>query len=218
MVRLLEGTSVKWLVARGFLAWGLVSWAGPVLADEVEESAQLRCSELCHDKACENYEFFGFSVDSTRYGYSHLTCPGDLVKGRARFTYHLREIRPGKRKRKSTGLVLEGVRYPGYFKSNDYWVEELPAQKAGKNSYTFENDRGLKIGIELVTEKQVAWYLRVSGVEGERFTYRGEFEEIYFGLRPRVYLSPDGERAAVVLLLDAMIKVDAALVIFSLNP
>ena len=71
---------------------------------------------------------------------------------------------------------------------------------------------------ELVTEKNVAWYFTVKCREGLRFSYRGEFEEIYFGLQPKVYLSPNGQRAAVVLLLDAMVKVDAALVIFSLNP
>ncbi len=177
-----------------------------------------QCDILCRDKPCESFEFQGFSKDSTHYGYSHLTCPGKLEKAVARFTYHLRRIRPGKRKRSTEGVVLEGAAYPKHFRSNEFWIEELSGEKAGKQVYQFRNDRGLEITIELVTEKKVAWYFRLKGLEGERFTYRGEFEEIYFGLQPRVFLSPNGQRAAVVLLLDAMVRVDAALVIFSLNP
>lgn len=176
------------------------------------------CARLCHDVPCENYEFLGFSPDSTHYGYSHLTCPGKLEEKKARFTYHLRRVRPGKRKRSTEGIVLEGVNFPGYFEGHGFKIEELSAKKLDKQLYEFRTDRGLALQVELVTEKKVAWYFRVEGAEGKRFTYRGEFEEIYFGLRPRVFLSPDGQRAAVVLLLDAMVRVDAALVLFSLNP
>jgi hypothetical protein len=183
-----------------------------------EETPAERCGSLCHEKACENYEFHGFSPDSDQYGYSHLTCPGKLGGGSPRFTYHVRRIKPGKRKRRTEGVSLEGVSYPGYYDLNDYWVEGLPAEKVGKQKYEFRNDRGLEITVELVTEKKVAWYFTLKGREGLRYSYRGEFEEIYFGLQPKVYLSPNGQRAAVVLLLDAMVKVDAALVIFSLNP
>lgn len=189
---------------------------GPVNTAELTPAE--RCASLCHDKPCENYEFHGFSPDSTRYGYSHLTCPGKLESAKARFTYHLRRIRPGKRKRSTEGIALEGVTFPGYFTSNNYEIGELQPKITGKQKYEFRNARGLEVAIELATEKKVAWYFHVKGRKGERFTYRGEFEEIYFGLQPRVFISPDGQRAAVLLLLDAMVRVDAALVIFSLNP
>jgi hypothetical protein len=200
---------------RTFIVAMVLVVTGPVVAQETPAE---RCSSLCREKACENYEFHGFSEDSDQYGYSHLTCPGKLGVAMPRFTYHVRRIKPGKRKRRTEALSLEGVTYPRYFELNDYWVEELPAERAGKQKYEFRNDRGLEITVELVTEKKVAWYFTVKGREGLRFSYRGEFEEIYFGLQPKVYLSPNGQRAVVVLLLDAMVKVDAALVVFSLNP
>ncbi len=200
---------------RFFIVVLMVVVTGPVVA---EERSSERCGTLCHDKACESYEFHGFSEDSDQYGYSHLTCPGKLGGSKPRFTYHLRRVKPGKRKRRTAPVSLEGVTYPRYYKQNDYWLEELPGKQTDKQKYVFRNDRGLEITIELVTEKNVAWYFTVKCREGLRFSYRGEFEEIYFGLQPKVYLSPNGQRAAVVLLLDAMVKVDAALVIFSLNP
>ena len=192
--------------------------AGMGGAEAAEPTPAEQCAKLCHDVPCEKYEFLGFSPDSTRYGYWHLTCPGKLEGAKARSTYHLRRVKPGKRKLSTEGIVLEGVSFPDYFEGNGFKIEELPATKLDKQQYEFRDDRGLVLKVELVTEKKVAWYFHVEGSEGKRFTYRGEFDEIYFGLRPRVFISPDGQRAAVVLLLDAMVRVDAALVVFSLNP
>jgi hypothetical protein len=198
----------------------LLLLVAPALAAEErpEPTPDARCTALCRGNPCESYEFAGFSPDSDRCGYSHLTCPGPHDQKEARYTWHVRRIRPGKRKLSTAAIVVEAETWPSYFRKEEYRVEELPSRQTGKQRYEFNGERGLKITVELATEKKVAWYFSVEDENGERFRYRGEFEEIYFGIQPRIFVSPNGQRAAVVLLLDAMVKVDAALVLFSLNP
>ncbi len=202
----------------------------PVLGDEPaappidEETASARCARLCSQTPCTLMEFNGFSKDSTRFGHSYLVCPGPHGEGEARLTWHVREVTPGKRKLHFKGITDIGQKMPRYFQTEGYELLPVTATTQDKNRYRFHLPRGATADIELVTEEKVAWYLTLTGAGetaspgAEIFRYRGEFEEIYFGLVPRVYLSPDGQRIAVLLALDAMVRVDAGLAVFSINP
>ncbi|MBM4352316.1 MAG: hypothetical protein FJ109_00750 [Deltaproteobacteria bacterium] len=204
-----------------------------------EESAQQRCARLCADMPCELMEFEGFSKDSTRFGHSYLVCPGPHGEGDSRLTWHVRELSKGKRKLHFKGITDIGQKMPGYFRNEGYEMLPVSALPDGKNRYRFIFPRGVTAEVEMVTETKVAWYLTVKGpvpererpadaqagpegghavLEREIFRYRGEFSEIYFSIVPRVYLSPDGQKIAVLLALDAMVRVDAGLAVFSLNP
>lgn len=182
------------------------------------ESNKQRCARLCRDQPCRDFVFRGFSPDSTHIGYSHMHCPGAQGEGKPRFTWHLRRIVPGKRKRRTKPVDISGKHFPNWYRVQDYRTVELARTKVDKNIYEFAGHQGITIKAELRTEKKVAWYLTVYHHGEERFTYRGEFEEIYFNFVPSIYLSPNGQRIAVVLGLDAMVKVDSAMVVFSINP
>jgi len=177
-----------------------------------------RCEKVCGNTPCEAVEFAGFSSDSTRFGYSHLVCPGPHTEARARLKYHLKELLKGKRKLSSKHVDVDGGKCPRCFNKAGLEVLELKGDRVDKNSFMFTAPSRVTVAVELKTEKAVAWYLTVE-YEGKRiFRYRGEFEEIYFEFKPRVFLSPDGQKVAVVLHLDAMVKVDSTMALFSLNP
>lgn len=197
--------------------------AGPAAAGDRHESTTLKpaaeCEKRCGgvEKPCERIEFLGFSPDSTRIGFMHLTCPGPHSKNEPRLTYHVRELSNKKRKLRLKRLDLGDVRFPEFYARNEYFVLELP-DRGSDGLHRYDAYRGVFVDFHWKTEKRVAWYLTVSRKDKELFTHRGEFEEIYFGVQPSVYLSPDGEKVAVVMVLDAMIKVDSGIAAFSLNP
>jgi hypothetical protein len=216
--------------AAGTFVWavltGLLLVPPPALGDQPaeEETALVRCVRLCSQTPCTLMEFEGFSKDSKRFGHSYLACPGAHGEGEAQLTWHVREISPGKRKLHFKGVTDIGQKMPRYFKTEGYELLPVAGTADGRNRYRFLLPRGMTVDIELATEDKVAWYLTVSSASSsepaprEIFRHRGEFEEIYFGLTPRVYLSPDGQKIAVLLALDAMVRVDAGLAVFSLNP
>jgi len=209
---------------------------GAKAVPEDEETASQRCMRLCADTPCEVMGFEGFSKDSGRFGHSYLVCPGTHGEGEERLTWHVRELSPGKRKLRFKGITDIGQKMPRYFRTEGYEVLPMAGTPEGKDRYRYVLPRGLTAEIELATEAKVAWYLTVRGPDPDRvgstgteegapaildreiFRYRGQFEEIYFNLVPRVYLSPDGQKIAVLLALDAMVRVDAGLALFSLNP
>lgn len=174
------------------------------------------CAKLCAETPCGVYDFYGFAPDSGRFGYAHLTCPGAHVQERHRFTWHVRHIHAGKGRLNTSGVALKDKVYPEYFSVEKYLVKELTGELIGKNSWSYTTPDGLELVVELKTEKKVAWYLTVLDGTRELMKYRGEFEEIYFSFKPRLYLAPDGRKLALSLTLDAMIKVDGALVVFKL--
>ena len=197
--------------------------AGPAAAGDREDSTTLKpaaeCEKRCGgvEKPCERIEFMGFSPDSTRIGFMHLTCPGPHSAEKPRLTYHVRELCKKKRKLRLKRVELGDVRFPGYYPRTEYEVLELT--DTGKDGlHRYDAFRGVSVDFHWQTEKKVAWYLTVSREGKKLFSHRGEFDEIYFGIHPTLYLSPDGQKVAVVMFLDAMIKVDAGITAFSLNP
>ena len=185
---------------------------------DAEETNGQRCARICGDQPCRDFVFRGFSPDSEYYGYSHMYCPGPHGEGKARFTWHIRSIKPGKGKLRSKAVGIKGKHFPNWYNIEKFRKKELPRAKTDKNSYEFEGPDDITLKAELRTEKKVAWYLAVNAGEKERFNYRGQFEEIYFNFVPTIYVSQNGQRIAVLLGLDAMVKTDSALIVFSLNP
>lgn len=207
---------------RGVVAF-LFLLAGPAAAGDPDDSTTLRpaveCEKRCGgvEKPCERIEFMGFSPDSARVGFMHLTCPGPHSAEKPRLTYHVRDLSRKKRKLRLKRPNLGKVRFPGYYVRNEYEVLELP--DTGRDGlHRYDPGRQVTVEFSWKTEKKVAWYLTVSREGKELFSYRGEFDEIYFGVHPTLYLSPDGQKVVVTMILDAMIKVDAGLAAFSLNP
>jgi len=177
-----------------------------------------RCAEVCADTACEVLSFAGFSPDSATLAYSLLRCPGAHGEGEPIVTWHVREIAKGKRKLHMKAVQLPGEKFPKWLKDRDFTVTEITGSEEEKNRWTFLLPEGSQVVIEMKTEEKVAWYLEVLRDGKSIFRYRGEFEEIYFGIRPWVYIAPDSQKIAVVLALNAMVRVDSGLAVFSLNP
>lgn len=177
-----------------------------------------RCAQLCADTMCEVIAFRGFSADSSRIAYSLLQCPGVHGEGKAKFTWQVREISKGKGKLRLRRVESPGERHATWFKKQGFTAREIPGREVEKNKWLFNSPEGSTLSIELATEKRVAWYLDVTRKERHVFRYRGEFEEIYFELKPWVYLAPDNRKVAVVLALNGVIRVDAGIAVFSLDP
>jgi hypothetical protein len=180
---------------------------------------KVQCNKWCGsgDKPCQLIRFLGFSQDGQQSGYSHLTCPGKLEKKKKRMTMHLRRLRKGKRKLATQVLDPEDKIYPGFFRRNDYWVNELPGQEKD-GVWEYDAGWGQTIRFYWKTEKKVAYYLEVLHSGQEVYRRRYEFDEIYFDVIPKVYLSRRSQKIALVLALDAIVKVDAGIAFFSLNP
>lgn len=185
--------------------------------DEVDPGVQ--CRKWCgdSDKPCELIRFMGFSPDNERVGYVHLKCPGKLEKKKKRMTYNLMRLRKGKRKLGVEVVTPEKKIYPGWFKRQGFVLNELPGvEKDGFREY--DAGRGQTVRFYWKTEQKVAYYVEVLRDGRQVFSRRYEFDEIYFGMTPRVYLSPNLQKIALVLALDAMVKIDAGVAFFSLNP
>jgi hypothetical protein len=195
--------------------------SGPGIADphETLEAPAARCRRLCQERACELYEFLGFAHDSLSFCYSRTACPGAQGEGKPRYDFHVREVKPGKRKLATPRIETDDDdKFPAYLKTHDYRVIELTGKRTGDNAWEFVAPAGQKIVVEMKTEQAVAWYLTVSHCEKEIFRHRGEFKEIYFSLIPRLYVSPDGQKIGLFMTLDSMVKLDAGFAVFSLNP
>lgn len=190
---------------------------GQVKPAEVESPSK-QCKRLCGDVPCESFGFAGFDPDSVEFGYLRLVCPGPHTQARAKVKYHVKRTLKGKRKLNTVHMDLTGEVCPRCFKERKLESEELVGSKRGKHQWYFKTHYGIEMDLEMRTEEAVAWYFRVNYKGEEVYSYRGEFKEIYFGFKPRVFAAPDGQKVAVMLILDAMVKVDTALVIFSLNP
>jgi len=179
----------------------------------------LRCRELCRDLPCTSFEFFGFSPDGAQVGYSRLRCPGAHSRnGQARLKWHLSVLKSGSPKVLLAGIRQTGVSFPRYFRRNGFVITEVGGAEQEKNSWTFSAADGTSFTVELRTEETMACYFSVASPSGRSYRHRWQLSEIYFGIRPRLFLSPDGRRAALLLALDAGVKVDGELAVFSAAP
>ena len=195
-----------------------VFWTSPPLLaqeDEPPQNLQLQCIETCGNLKCDVTRFEGFSTDSTQIGFTLLQCPGEHAKDRSpRETYHIRKLVGKRGKLTMEGIRLNGLSYPKYFKREKYGARELEGVVLDDNLWEFGMPDGSQVRISLRTEEKITWYLEHVDSQLPLLTYHSEFKEIYFKIYPRVFVSPDETRIAVVLVLDAMVQLDTGLAVF----
>jgi hypothetical protein len=191
--------------------------APAVTAEEIKDPAA-ECEKVCPERPCERITFRGFSPDSKQFGHALLQCPGPHGdKAAARIVYHAATLGEKGRKLPSTPIPKNGEVFPVFYGRHDYQVEEVAGTSAD-GVWTFDTGNGVTLTFYWRTEKKVAWYVEVRRKGQLKYTYRREFDEIYYAVLPRLYVSPDRKKAALVLSLDAMIKEDAGIGVFRLRP
>jgi len=200
----------------------LVALAVPaqVGAEDIKDPATV-CGILCPDRPCEKNEFRGFSSDSTQFGHSVLQCPGP--QGTApRIVYHAAVLAKTGRKLAYSPVPKRNETFPLFYSRHDYEAKELTPTRIGNpkeqgTPWEYLTPAGIQITFYWRTESKVAWYFEVRRNGKLRYTYRKEFDEIYYAVAPRVFISPDGKKAALVMSLDALIKEDAGIAVFRLR-
>lgn len=182
-----------------------------VQAEPPADALLEECRNRCADLPCEEFDFQGFSPDGKQAGYRRLLCPGDHSEEKRREGWHLvRLVRNGARLETHQSPVKG--RFPQWFKQQGFEFTTLQGTVTDKARWSFSDPWGRTYEVRLETREKVYWHLDVLLGDAQLLTYESPFNEIYFDVRPQLYLTPKGDRLAVVLSLDALIRRDAGMV------
>jgi hypothetical protein len=174
------------------------------------------CATHCGDLPCTLLDFLGFSKDNRLAAYFRRTCPGPLDPKPFRETWHVVQLSTGKgrlspRQHRVSGGLPNLLREHGF---THHRIPGAPLEQDGR--WLFRDEYGRTYDVGIVTREKVTWTLRVFRAEELVLQDERSFDEIYFDLRPELFLSADGKRLAVFLTLDAMILRDAGMAFYAL--
>ena len=186
--------------------------------DAPEPSAAELCAERCADRACKTIRFEGFSKDSTTFGFTSIKCPGTHSKEASSVTYRVNRLKPGHGRLGTEGVLVKGRSFPRYFRQEGFAATRLNAAAEGKNAWALTTPDGtLRLRVALEVREKINWVVELSREGGDTRTFSGAFDEIYVGLVPAAFLSPDGKVMAALLTLDTGYLVDAVILLFSVE-
>ncbi len=167
-------------------------------------------------KPTSTVTFHGWSPDSTRVGWALERRGGGR---KAKKVWYLKET-----KRTSHGKARlrrvkapDDAHFPAYYETQDFELHDLEVSFDAAQTQTvipLRYDRTLIV--ELKTEDKIRLYYWFEEGADRLLLHKVTFDEIYFAVGVRAWLSPNGRRVALALALDGDVRLDAALVVLVL--
>lgn len=174
------------------------------------------CAQHCGDLSCTLLDFQGFSRDNRAAAYYRRSCPGSLSQKPFRETWHVVQLPAGKGRLSHHQLRVSGG-LPNLLREQGFTLNRIPGAPLEEDGgWRFRDEYGRTYDVTLVTREKVTWTLTVTRETELLLQDERSFDEIYFDLRPELFLSTDGTRLAVFLTLDAMIHWDAGMAFYGL--